>query len=306
MCAVAQLPELEFHPCEVQTPTRVAVKIVASDGYVLSADRFIPASHPRGIIVVAPAIGVPQRFYCRFAEFARERGYEVMTFDYRGIARSAPSSLKGFEMDLRDWGRIDLASVIELNADEADRLGIPLYVVAHSFGGQAFGMIPNPERVRALFTYGTGAGWHGWMPKSEQVRVLAMWTFVAPLLARWDKYLSWSKLGMGEDLPLGVYRQWRRWCSFPHYFFDDPSIGTHMRDLFSRVRTTMLAVAATDDRWTTPRSRDAFLIGYENANVSTIDLDPGSTKVGALGHMGYFRQSASPLWPRMFDWFESV
>jgi hypothetical protein len=41
----------------------------------------------------------------------------------------------------------------------------------------------------------------------------------APLLASWRGYLPSSLLGMGEDLPLGVYRDRRRWRAFPHYLF---------------------------------------------------------------------------------------
>ncbi|MGV3709305.1 MAG: alpha/beta fold hydrolase [Gemmatimonas sp.] len=305
MNATAMMPERETHPCEVEAPTRVPVRIIAQDGYVLTGERFIPDTLPRGFIVIAGAVGVPQRFYCRFAEFARQQGYEVMTFDYRGIARSAPQTLRGFSMDIRDWGKLDLSVVIDINADEAERRGVPLFVVAHSFGGQAFGMVPNHDRVQAVFTYGTGAGWHGWMPWAEQLRVLALWNFVGPLLTGWSRYLSWSKLGMGEDLPLSVFRQWRRWCRNPHYFFDDPDIGVEMRELFARVRTPMLAMAATDDRWSPPKSRNAFLTGYCNAAVATIDVNPALSELAALGHMGYFRSGAAKMWPRVLEWFES-
>jgi predicted alpha/beta hydrolase len=34
-----------------------------------------------------------------------------------------------------------------------------------------------------------------------------MWRVIGPLMTRYKGYLAWSKLGMGEDLPLGVYRQ---------------------------------------------------------------------------------------------------
>jgi predicted alpha/beta hydrolase len=64
-----------------------------------------------------------------------------------------------------------------------------------------------------------------------------MWRVVAPALVRWKGYLPWSLLGMGEDLPLGVYRQWRRWCGYPHYFFDDPRRGRRdARALRARAR----------------------------------------------------------------------
>lgn len=298
--------EQEFYACVGRVPMRVERRVIAADGFALAAELFIPSGQPCGIIVIAGAVGVPQRFYCRFAEFARQRGYQVMTFDYRGIARSAPKSLRGFNMDFRDWGQLDLAAVIEANADEAERLGIPVYLVAHSFGGHAFGMTSNHARVDAVFTYGTGAGWHGWMPQAEQLRVWFLWHIVGPLLTTWSKYLSWSKLGMGEDLPLNVYRQWRRWCRYPHFFFDDPVIGGKMRALFARVKAPMLAMSASDDRWSPPRSRDAFLTGYTNARVTTIDVNPKDANTGALGHMGFFRTQSSKLWPQVLEWFESI
>ncbi|UUZ49573.1 hypothetical protein LP420_04710 [Massilia sp. B-10] len=44
------------------------------------------------------------------------------------------------------------------------------------------------------------------------------------MIVRLKGYLAWSWLGMGEDLPVDVYRQWKHWCSFPRYFFQDPEM----------------------------------------------------------------------------------
>jgi predicted alpha/beta hydrolase len=108
-------------------------------------------------------------------------------------------------------------------------------------------------------------------------------------------------LGMGEDLPLGVYRDWRRWCSFPHYFFDDPA-ERGLADEYGRVRTPIVAANSLDDRWAPPRSRDAFLEkGYRNAPVERIDIDPRT--LGDVGNVGYFRRGARPLWDGALDWF---
>ena len=101
-------------------------------------------------------------------------------------------------MNYFDWGRLDLAAAV--NAMSSAEM--PLYIVGHSFGGHAFGMLPNHARVAGLYTFGTGAGWHGWMPPLERIKVLAMWHLLGPLLTRWKGYLSWSLLGLGEDLPI--------------------------------------------------------------------------------------------------------
>ena len=113
-------------------------------------------------------------------------------------------------------------------------------------------------------------------------------------------HLAWSKLQMGEDLPLGVYRDWKRWCKFPRYFFDDPGMP-HVAGLFGRVRTPIIAANATDDLWAPPASRDAFMAGYSNTTVRKVDIHPGQLGIGPIGHMGYFRPRAVALWQQALD-----
>jgi predicted alpha/beta hydrolase len=158
---------------------------------------------------------------------------------------------------------------------------LPLFMVGHSFGGHAFGLLPNHDRVARFHTFATGAGWHGWMPLAEQIKVTLMWRVIGPLLTRWKGYLAWSKLGMGEDLPLGVYRDWKHWCRFPRYFFDDPAMP-HLADRFGRVTTPIRAANALDDLWAPPASRDAFMAGYRSAPVESIDIDPRHSGLGAI------------------------
>lgn len=287
-------------------PTAQATELMAADGYRLAAMIYAPQLRQsmsevaqetvKGHIVVASATGVPQGFYRRFAEYASQRGFKVLTFDYRGIGQSNYASLKGFSASFLDWAQLDLAAAVDAMS-EAD---IPLFMVGHSFGGQALGLLPNHHKVARLYTFATGAGWHGWMPLSEQIKVFFMWRLVGPLLTRWKGYLHWQQLGMGEDLPLEVYRQWKRWCRFPHYFFDDP-VMHGIAEQFAAVTTPIVAANALDDLWAPPNSRDAFLRGYQNAKQVVIDLDPRDT--GPLGHMGYFRAHALPLWSNVLDWF---
>lgn len=272
-----------------------SVTLIAADGYPIAAERFDADGAPRGSLIVAGATAVPQGYYRRFAAHARRRGFTTLTLDYRGVGRSRPASLRGFATDFIEWATLDLAAAVDAMAD--DRL--PLFMVGHSFGGHAFGLLPNHHRVARFCVFGTGAGWHGWMSRGESVRVRMLWNLVLPVLTAWKGYLPSSLLGLGEDLPLGVYRQWRHWCRFPHYFFDDPE----MHDValrYTRVRTPILAANAHDDPWAPPRSRDAFVQGYRNAPIERIDIDPA--RFGGIGHMGYFRPHAEPLWDGALSW----
>ena len=190
-------------------PTPVSLK--TGDGYAINALLYGCDGPARARLIVAGATGVPQTFYQAFAQFAASQGYETLTLDYRGVGLSKPASLRGFRMAYLDWAYQDLAAAVDCMHTEA----MPLYMLGHSFGGHAFGLLPNHHKVAKFYTFATGAGWHGWMPKAEQIKVLILWNFIGPLLVRWKGYLAWSKLGMGVDLPLGVFRDWKHWCQFP-------------------------------------------------------------------------------------------
>jgi len=41
---------------------------------------------------------------------------------------------------------------------------------------------------------------------------------------------------------------------------------------------------------------------YRKAPWEGIDLDPRAAGLGTIGHMGYFRQGAEPLWSSALDW----
>lgn len=274
--------------------------ITTADGFSLSATSY-KASQPIATIVIAGATGVPQAFYRRFAIFAAQQGYTTITFDYRGIGKSKPYSLQEFDASFIDWATLDLAAVIDTVAYQST---VPTFMVGHSFGGHAFGIISNHHKISGVYVFGTGAGWHGWMPWQEAIRVKVMWSVVLPALTRWKGFTPMSTLGMGEDLPYSVYQQWKHWCQFPHYFFDDPE-AAHLTAEFTKVRTPIIAANAIDDLWAMPRSRDAFMKGYCNAPVTTLDI-PLTPSLSSIGHMGYFRANAVPLWNAVLTWFNQL
>ena len=274
------------------------LQLIAADGYRLGARHYPPSGQPKGRLIVAGATGVPQRFYGHFAGFAASQGFAVWTLDYRGVGLSRPPSLRGFRMDYLDWARLDLAAVLDHVAAQD---GGPISMVGHSYGGHAFGLLPGHERVDRLATFATGAGWHGWMPPLERLRVHALWWVFGPIVVKLKGYLAWSALGMGEDLPRDLFLQWRRWCRWPNYFFDDPELPG-LAEQFAQVQTPIRAINAIDDKWATPASRDAFMKAYCNATVERITLDPQQLGLGPIGHIGYFRPQAMSVWQETLDW----
>lgn len=276
------------------TTKNVTVKrlnLLCEDGYTLSAKLYNTHQPTFANIIIASATGVPQGFYRRFAEHAVDLGFQVLTFDYRGIGESAPRQLKGFKMSYLDWGHYDLTAAIQyFSKDQRD-----LYLLGHSYGGQALGLSPLHTKVKAMYCFGTGAGWHGYMPLKDRINVQMMWNIVFPPLVAAFGYLPWSKLNMGADLPRDVYVQWRKWCKHPSYFFADPNLK-YLHTQYAQVKTAIFAVAALDDGWALPASRHAFMQHYKNATVQYIDLTAQHYGLSSIGHMGYFKSNAKPLW----------
>ena len=270
----------------------------ASDGYPLIGTLYTPEHGIKANIVLASATGVPQAFYRRFAEYATQFGYQVLTFDYRGVAQSAPKRLKGFKMSYLDWGTLDLAAAIDFLAQDP----IPLFMIGHSYGGQALGLAPNHAKVTAMYCFGTGAGWHGYMPFKEKMKVQVIWNIIFPPMVAVTGYLPWSKLNMGADLPIGVYQQWRKWCKNPTYFFADPEQHTLIAQ-YAQVKTPIYAVSALDDDWALPNSRHAFMQHYSNAPMQFINISASDYGLKEIGHMGYFRKGAEKIWDEILQAF---
>ncbi len=273
--------------------------ITAADGYPLATTRYTASTPARATIIVAGATGVAQRFYRRFAEYAARDGYDVVTLDYRGLGASAPADLRRFDMEYEDWARLDLEAVIGATRDDR-----PLYIVGHSYGGVAFGLIPSIEHVDAIYTFGSGAGWHGWMPPLEAIKVLLLWHVVGPVMTRLRGVMPGAMIGLGADMPLGVYRGWKSWTRHRRNFFDDPSMSDAAATA-ARVSIPIAAVNSVDDVWAQPRSRDALMSGYTAVELTAIDIDPRERGLAPIGHVGYFRDTAKPLWLDALDWLDT-
>src|SRR5262249_14510456 len=115
--------------------------IPARDGFSLAATVFTPAAPPQRVVLVNSATAVPRRIYRGFGTYLAERGFAVLTYDYRGIAGSRPRAFKGFEARMRDWAALDVTAAIDHMRTVWP--AAMLAVVGHSFGGQAVGLAPN-------------------------------------------------------------------------------------------------------------------------------------------------------------------
>ncbi len=78
-----------------------ALTLKCADGYPLAATAFRAAGAAKGAVVLAPALGVPRKFYFAFAQYLAERGYDALCFDYRGSGDSVRGPQRGRDMRMQ-------------------------------------------------------------------------------------------------------------------------------------------------------------------------------------------------------------
>lgn len=280
---------------EQQPETRV---VVAVDGYPLSASYFHAAGSDT-VVLVNSATAVPRRFYQRFATYLQRQGWQALTYDYRGIGDSKPPSLRGFDADMRDWAMLDMTAMV----DWIDRTLAPkrLFVIGHSFGGQALGMIENAGRVDAMVGVSAQSGYWGAQGGSEPAKVRLLVTAVIPLLARLVGYFPWSWFASGADLPRGVALEWARWCRDPDYLLGDKSLPLERYAVFN---APVLAYSIEDDDWGTRRAVDDMMRAYPN--VSRRHIAPADYGLARIQHLGFFRAGSERIWKEVVEWLQEV
>jgi predicted alpha/beta hydrolase len=276
-----------------------AVEFPARDGYRLAGTLHRPRTPNRRAVLLQAASGVKQEYYCKFAAYLASRGFTALTFDYRGIGRSRPEKLRGFEARMRDWAEKDIGGALDYLARASH--GARLIGVGHSFGGQVFGLVPGNERYVAAMTVGAQSGyWKHWRGKGRA----GMWFvthLLLPGLSGLFGYVPARVLGQGEDLPKGVAREWARWCRHPGYLVGDLGVAEE----FAKFRAPIRAYAIADDSYAPPAAVEAFRGFYPNASLALRQVDPAANGGTPIGHFGFFRERhKETLWKQAADWLE--
>jgi predicted alpha/beta hydrolase len=286
------------------------ITIPATDGYPLGATLFLPRGAKRHAVLISSATAVPRKIYRGFAGYLAHRGCAVLSYDYRGIGGSRqsalegynrPKSLKGFNAAMADWAGLDATAAVSWMRERYRNL--PLFYVGHSFGGQALGLLPNNGEVsRALLIAAQAAYWK-LMTSPERYRVYTLMNFVGVPLTRTLGYMpGWT--GVGEDLPKGVFLQWTRWVSSPHYMFDDTTL-TGLAN-FPKYKGAMRALCISDDPWATRPAVEMMCAGFTSTKPEIITVTPADVGASKIGHFGFFRPDhRDTLWRGAAEWLQA-
>ncbi|WP_339478664.1 alpha/beta hydrolase family protein [Pseudomonas fluorescens] len=282
-------------------------KETAADGFVLGGFTWRHAlpDTQRPVVIINAATSVHCRHYSRFAAYLFANGFDVITYDYRGIGESRPGSIKGLNASWTDWGALDFEAM--LRRAQREFPGQPIDVVGHSFGGCAAGLSESGQVIRRLVTVGAQfAYWRDYAPE-QRWRMFGKWHLLMPLLTLFCGYFPGKRLGWLEDTPAGVVRDW----STPTARYERRPSGRAMLARtgqlpFANVRAQTLAISISDDPYGTIAAIERLLNYFSHAPKTHLRIAPQDIGEQQVGHFAFFRSAyQATLWPIALNWLQT-
>jgi predicted alpha/beta hydrolase len=275
------------------------IQIPARDGYMLSANLYMPKEVSKGFVQIHCGTGIPQKVYSNFASFLAENGFTSLTFDYRGIAESAPRFLKDSDAKISDWGRLDMSGVFDWvlsNFPNQKKI-----IAAHSMGGQMVGLMDNHKKIDQLFFIASSTGYWRDMSSPYKWMPAFYWYFMIPIHTKLFGYVNAMKVKQGENLPKGVALEWRKWCTNPDYF--EPEFGKTLNPVFfDQITTPIKSIQIQDDPLANKTTANKLLKYFKNAKIEIEEINPKNYGVEKIGHTGFFsRKFKKSLWTKVMN-----
>ncbi|MBI2732721.1 MAG: alpha/beta fold hydrolase [Aquabacterium sp.] len=277
------------------TPTTERITITCADGVQLQGHFARASGGTPGLpVLLSPATGVKQHFYLRFVSWLAAQGHDVLVFDYRGIGLSRQGHLKHNKATLAEWGQQDQVAALDWLLQRTGSEQV--LMLGHSAGGQMIGLLPNHRRVARLVGVSASTGWFRGMRLGFRLKARLGLRCLVPLGTLVKGYGPTSAVGLGEDLPAGVARQWGQWCAAGGYATNAVR-GKPAQDFHAEVRTPITVLYAEDDDIATPTTVADLLRTFPATPKQALRIKPASHGLEAIGHIDWFRASHQALWP---------
>ncbi|TKC88704.1 alpha/beta fold hydrolase [Trinickia terrae] len=275
--------------------------ILCADGFALDVTIHRSGRPAKAVVQINPATAVTERMYFPFAGHLADAGFDVVTYNYRGMQPGGPHP-KSLRAGFLTWADLDVEAVTCWTAERYPSM--PHLAIGHSFGGHAIGLAESSRLLSAAVMICSHAGCLRFIrPWRERLRVALLLKIMGPLCARSLGYMPGRKFGIGENLPGQVMLDWSRWTSMPRYFFDDPEARAGER--FRRPSLPILSLGIDDDPWAPAEAIDLLTAHLTHCRVERRQLSPADSRGQAIGHLGFFKKHhADTLWPVVTQWLE--
>lgn len=255
-------------------------------------------SSRRSPVLICPATGVRQQFYWRFSDWLSANGHDVLVFDYRGIGLSRHGPLNASRATLSEWAVLDQPTALQwlLQRSGAEKA----VLLGHSAGGQMIGLWPNHTQVERVVGMASSTGWFSGMQPIFALKARFALRLAIPVAAWFKGYAPTSWLGLGEDLPAGVARQWGQWCSAGGYATNAVR-NSNAVDFHREIKCPITVLHASDDEIANHVTVRDLLRTFPAAVCSAFEIQPSKYSLSEIGHLNWFRESHLALWPLILE-----
>jgi predicted alpha/beta hydrolase len=272
----------------------IRISVVENDSLV--ATHFVPPAAARNIsVIVGSAAGAPQTYYQSFCEYLSAQGFDVWSFDFRGIGQSQTRPLKSYrDIGFFAWANHDYPAVIEHVKSQSPNQ--PLCIIGHSVGGWMPAFTRASHHLHGILGVAAMSGHWRLMAAPERYLHLLAWYALVPLSTRLFGY--WPKaVGLGRDVSAGLARDFAYCAKRKNFIFDAPQIGA--ADNVRAFKGVAHLLQMSDDPWGTPAAVGALAQQFTMAKSVKVErIDGHALGVGPIGHLNFFRREhRETLWP---------
>ncbi|WP_350285411.1 alpha/beta fold hydrolase [uncultured Croceitalea sp.] len=281
-----------------------AIDIQCEDGIVIKGEIFSPAisGRKKKTVIINSATGVSRSLYKNYAVYLAENGFDVMTYDYRGIAASRPKKMRGFEASFTIWGQRDFTAVLAyVKKHFPDN---KVLIMGHSIGGTLVGMSKDSSVINGILNIGAQTAFYkDW--RKGKYKLYFLWHLVFPLVTSIVGYFPGKRLGLLEDIPRGVIAQWNARRKSADMVGQLEKNGNRL--FYHHFKGRLLTLGIEDDAIGTEpairRIHDLFTSAKREIEL----VKPKELGVDSIGHFGFFsRKFTHTLWKRTMDWYTDV
>ncbi|NAS13879.1 alpha/beta hydrolase family protein [Poritiphilus flavus] len=280
------------------------IDITCEDGMVIKGDHF-PAQADKQkhkVVIINSATAVSRGLYMNYARYLAANGFEVITYDYRGIADSRPDKLRGFHASFTAWGQLDFTAVL---AYAKTRLpDHKILIMGHSIGGTIVGMSEKCSIISGIINIGAQTSYYKDWDK-DRYRLYFLWHILFPAVTQVYGYFPGKKLGLLEDIPKGIIAQWNARKKDPNMVHQMENEGNQL--FFDRFQGKLLTLAIEDDVIGTEKAIQRVYELFTSASTAIKHISPDAIGAKKIGHFGFFsRRFKHSLWEQTADWYEKV
>jgi predicted alpha/beta hydrolase len=170
-------------------------------------------------------------------------------------------------------------------------------------GGQIIGLADNANDVDKIVAVNASYGnWKNYKGKYKITTAIS-WATLFPISTWWNGYFPANKFGMGEDWSKGVVDDWWTWSKYylPHYKIMEK---LNYPQFYYSVKIPILSYIMADDDIATVKTIPFFKEDYKNADLTVKVISPEDYQLKSIGHFGYFKEKAKPIWDETVEWLE--